>query len=105
MFDGTNAPPAPNWQALAEQFAQLRIEDLARIGIEIVNLRINLEDARERAVAAEKQAAELRATIGARDARIAELETRLADTRAVPRMPSSIDGAAVPSGSLGHDLP
>ena len=104
MFDGTDQgrPPAPNWQALAEQFAQLRIDDLARTGIDIVNLRIALAEARERVATAEKQAAELRTMIAARDARITDLETRLADTRAVPRMPAA-EGAA-PNGSLGHDL-
>jgi hypothetical protein len=69
MFDGTPPaePPAPDFQMLAQQYANLRLEDLNRMGGEIVALRIELATVRaerDRAVAALEAAA----------ARIAELE-------------------------------
>jgi hypothetical protein len=64
MFDGTSPPqpPAPDFQAIAQQWAQLRLDECNRFGSEIVALRLELATVRIMLEAARKRISELEKT-------------------------------------------
>jgi hypothetical protein len=68
-FDGAQPaqPPQPDYQAIAQQWAQLRLDECNRMGSEIVGLRLELAAVKADLAAARKRIAELEADIEAQD--------------------------------------